>query len=69
MKLADLFLTARHLKRKTLRDLEDETGLTNAYISQLETGKVKSPGWFVVLKLAKALEIDIELLLKCEPEE
>lgn len=36
----------RHLRKRkgyTLRQVEDATGLSNSYLSQLETGKIKKP--------------------------
>jgi len=32
----------------TLRQVEDKTGISNAYLSQLETGKIKNPSYRVV---------------------
>lgn len=40
--------TARHL---TLRDVEIQTGISNAYLSQLENGKIKTPSYAVVKTL------------------
>lgn len=42
----------RAAKGVTLRQVEAATGLSNAYLSQLETGKVKSPSVAVASKLA-----------------
>lgn len=39
----------------TLRQLEQMTGISNAYLSQLETGKIKKPSHHVVELLSKAL--------------
>ena len=35
--------SARKAKRLTLREVEQKTGISNAYLSQLESGKVKQP--------------------------
>ena len=35
----------------TLREVEVATGISNAYLSQLETGKIKKPSFEVVAKL------------------
>ena len=35
----------------TLRDVEEKTGISNSYLSQLETGKVSKPSFEVVVKL------------------
>lgn len=57
----------------TLREVELATGISNAYLSQLETGKIKNPGAQVFYSLAKLYSADaITLLLECgvikEPE-
>lgn len=50
--LADInFREMRKAKGLTLKNVEEKTGFSNAYLSQLETGKVKSPGYLVVKKL------------------
>ena len=41
----------RKNKRLTLRQVEDMTGISNAYLSQLETGKIKNPSYKVLMKL------------------
>jgi len=44
----------RGLRKKsgfTLRKVEELTGISNAYLSQLETGKVKKPSYDTVVKL------------------
>lgn len=35
----------------TLREVENETGITNGYISQLENGRVKHPSYEFVMRL------------------
>lgn len=41
----------RKQKGLTLREVENITGISNAYLSQLETGKIKSPSHDTVCKL------------------
>lgn len=41
----------RKEKNMSLRQVEDLTGISNAYLSQLETGKIKNPSYNVVVKL------------------
>lgn len=60
MKLGELFALARELKGWTLRDLERQAGVSNAVISQIETGKVKDPGFSTVIRLADALGLTVE---------
>lgn len=60
--LGELISLARELKGWTLRDLEEVCGLSNALISQVETGKIKNPGIYTVQKIADALGISPERL-------
>lgn len=60
MRLGELIAIARECKGWTLRDLERAAGVSNALISQIETGKVKDPGFSVAVRLADALGISIE---------
>lgn len=41
----------RKIRQMTLRKVEDITGISNAYLSMLETGRVKNPSFEVVTKL------------------
>lgn len=45
------FKKLRKAKGLTLREVEERTGISNAYLSQLETGKIKSPGYDIVKAL------------------
>lgn len=60
MRLGELIAIGRECKGWTLRDLEKATGVSNALISQIETGKVKDPGFATVVRLVEALGISIE---------
>lgn len=42
------FKKMRKAKGFTLREVEEITGVSNPYLSQLETGKIKSPGYDIV---------------------
>jgi transcriptional regulator with XRE-family HTH domain len=55
--------SARSLKNLSLRDIEEATGISNAYLSQLENNKVKKPSPFFLHKLANLLGINYELLM------
>lgn len=60
MKLGELIAIARECKGWTLRDLEKATGISNALLSQIETGKVKSPGFQSIVLISDALGISLE---------
>lgn len=48
----------------TLRQVEDATGISNAYLSQLENDKIKRPSANILYKLANLYKIDLNILLK-----
>lgn len=58
----ELIGIARECKGWTLRDLEQRTGVSNALISQIETGHVKDPGFSTVVRLADALGLKLDRL-------
>ena len=64
MRLGELISVARECKGFTLRDLEKRTGISNALLSQIETGHVKNPSWINVVKIAKALNLKLDQLAK-----
>lgn len=66
MRVGELIGIARELKGMTLRDLEQATGISNALLCQIESGKVKSPSWKNVVKIAKALGLKLDRLAECE---
>lgn len=49
---------------QTLRDVEIATGISNAYLSQLENDKIKKPSASILYKLADAYKIDLNVLLQ-----
>lgn len=48
----------------TLRDVEIATGISNAYLSQLENDKIKKPSASILYKLADVYKIDLNVLLQ-----
>lgn len=52
-KLGELLADARKRQNLTLRAAQDAVGISNAYLSQLETGKVQSPSPVVLHKLSE----------------
>lgn len=65
MKLGELIGIARECKGWTLRDLEKASGVSNALISQIETNKIKDPGFSTVIALVEALGLSWERAVKC----
>jgi transcriptional regulator with XRE-family HTH domain len=53
----------RELIPFTLRQVEDATGISNAYLSQLENDKIKKPSASVLYKLAMLYKLSLEELL------
>jgi transcriptional regulator with XRE-family HTH domain len=47
----------------TLREVEESTGISNAYLSQLENDKIKKPSASVLYKLADVYKVDLNVLL------
>ena len=54
---------ARELIPMTLRQVEESTGISNAYLSQLENDKIKKPSANVLYKLASLYNITLDSLL------
>src|SRR5215813_3923668 len=52
-KLGELLADARARRKLTLRAVQEAIGISNAYLSQLETGKVQSPSPVVLHKLSE----------------
>jgi len=63
--LGKRLMKLRREKKLTLKNLANETGLTQEYISQVEKGQVIPPV-AVILQLSRALEIDSGILLSDE---
>jgi transcriptional regulator with XRE-family HTH domain len=55
--------TARELRNLSLREVEHATGISNAYLSQLENDKIKKPSPHFLHKLANLYGIGYELLM------
>lgn len=53
----------RRKKALTLREVEEITGISNPYLSQLENGKIKSPSAQILRKLALLYEVDVNELI------
>lgn len=57
MTLGELIAARRKEKGWSIRKLEALSGISNALISQIETGHVKDPGFRTAVKLCDALGI------------
>jgi transcriptional regulator with XRE-family HTH domain len=55
---------ARELRNLSQRQVEEATGISNAYLSQLENDKVKKPSPHFLHKLAGLYDIAYELLME-----
>ena len=54
----------RHLRGDSLRDVEKATGISNAYLSQLETGKIDKPSPHILHKLANHYGVSYTYLME-----
>lgn len=50
--IGEKFKTIRVAQKKTLRDVEKAIGISTAYLSQLENGKITHPSYHVVKQLS-----------------
>jgi transcriptional regulator with XRE-family HTH domain len=62
--LGEEFRQVRVLHRLTLRQVEEVTGISNAYLSQLETGKIAQPSPNYLYKLAEVYWLPYDLLME-----
>ncbi|MDP4261781.1 MAG: helix-turn-helix transcriptional regulator [Bacteroidota bacterium] len=60
----EYFKALREAKNMTLRDVEKAADVSNAYLSQLESGKVKQPSPLTLYKLAEIYGVSYELLME-----
>lgn len=59
VRLGELMAIARECKGWSLRELEERSGVSNAVISQIETGKVTDPGFSKIVKLCAVLDVPV----------
>ncbi len=59
---------ARELAGLSLREVEEATGISNAYLSQLESNKIRRPSVFFLAKLARIYAIPLEHIISTLPE-
>jgi HTH-type transcriptional regulator, competence development regulator len=64
IKLSSFLASARQHKKLTIRAVEAATGISNAYLSQLETGKIRSPSPVILRKLGELYSIPYSTILE-----
>jgi transcriptional regulator with XRE-family HTH domain len=62
--LGTVLRVARVQRGMTLRDVESATGIDNAHLSQLETGRIRKPDFALLWELATAYALDFEELAR-----
>ena len=62
--LGEFLKDLRLLRKLTLRDVEEKTGISNGYISQVENGQIKQPSPNFLHKISEALDYSYELLME-----
>lgn len=62
--LGSFLASARQHQKLTLRAVETETGISNAYLSQLETGKIRSPSPVILRKLSDLYNVPYTTILE-----
>lgn len=63
-RLGPLLKATRAARGLSLREVEASTGVSNAYVSQLETGKIREPSPANLHKLAELYGLSYPLLLE-----
>jgi transcriptional regulator with XRE-family HTH domain len=63
-KLGSYLRLIRKKLNLTLRDVEEKTGISNAYLSQLENNKIFCPSPKVLYKLAECYQVSYKYLMK-----
>ena len=66
MKLGALLALSRELKGWSQRKLAAESGVNHAIIAQMESGQIKQPSWWKVVRLARALGVNLDRIAECE---
>jgi HTH-type transcriptional regulator, competence development regulator len=64
--LGPYLASIRALKKMTLREVEEATGreVSNAYLSQLENGKINKPSPHILHSLAEVYGVDYSVLME-----
>lgn len=62
--LAEILRRLRETKRLSLRQVEKKTGVSNAYLSQIENGKIGEPSPHILHKLSEVYDTSYNDLMK-----
>ena len=63
-KISRALKNAREKQNLTLRKVQEITGISSAYLSQVESGKIKKPSPSMLYKLADCYNVKYESLLE-----
>ena len=63
-KLGKFLKEARKAEKATLRFVEQQTGISNAYLSQLENGKIRQPSPTLLHKLCELYDVSYAEAMK-----
>jgi transcriptional regulator with XRE-family HTH domain len=66
MTIGELIALSRELKRMSLRELADISGVDNASLSQIEHGHIKEPSFRKIVRIAAALDLSLDRLAKAD---
>lgn len=69
IKAGEIIKAKREEKNISLVGFSKEVGISPGYLSQLENGKKVNPNLGVMLKIAQALDLEVETLLGLEQEQ
>jgi len=64
MKLGEYLKQQRRLKNLTLRSVQEKTGISNAYLSQVENNKISKPSPSILHKLADCYGTSYKYLME-----
>jgi transcriptional regulator with XRE-family HTH domain len=68
IKVGEIIKARREERNISLVDFAGEVGISPGYLSQLENGRKVNPNLDIVLRIAQALDIEIDTLLGLEQE-
>ena len=66
--LVFLIKEIRLIKNITLKQIQEQTGVSISYLSEIENNKVKNPSLLVMVKIAKVLDSKLDELYFAENE-